>query len=282
LVCGNTNLIEVIPNLTGFRMSYSLSEFASFDDFAREIRRIIAFADERNVILRIMGGAAIRMHCPRHENLYDRLNRVPKHDMDFVTYGRFRPLTKQLFMDLGYEPYISLMLTGTTGRLRQIFNDKQGNRAIDVFLDRLKMCHEIDFENRLEVDTPTVPLAELLLQKLQIVETNEKDIQDAIILLREHEIGDSDKDEVNGRHIASILSDEWGFYYTVKRNLAKVAEFTRGYANLTDADKDTITDRIRKLGDMIERAPKTLAWKMRAKVGPSVKWYNVVEEVQRS
>ena len=141
-----------------------MSEFATFSDFEKEIRRIISEAEGRNLPLRIMGGAAIRMHCPGHHELYDRLKRVPKHDMDFVTYSKFRPVTKKLFMDLGYEPYISLMLTGATGRHRQIFNDKEGNKAIDVFLDKLEMCHVIDFKDRLEVDSPTVPLAELLLQ----------------------------------------------------------------------------------------------------------------------
>ncbi len=123
------------------------------------------------------------MHCPDHKDLYDRLKRAPKHDMDFVTYSKYRPSTKKLFTDFGYEPYISLMLTGASGMHRQIFNDKEGNKAIDVFLDKLQMSHVIDFTGRLEVDSPTVPLAELLMQKLQIVQTNEKDIQDAIILL---------------------------------------------------------------------------------------------------
>jgi len=258
-----------------------LGEFATFDEFTKEIRRIITVADERKVPLRIMGGAAIRMHCPNYSFLYEQLKRIPKHDMDFVTYSKFRPHTKKLFMDLGYEPYISLMLTGATGRHRQIFNDKEGNKAIDVFLDVLEMCHVIDFTGRLEVDTPTVPLAELLLQKLQIVQTNEKDIQDAIILLREHEIGDSDKEHVNGDHIASVLANEWGFWYTITLNCQKIKEFLPKYDGLSKEDRDILSERIDKLLKIIEEKPKTLAWRLRAKVGPSVKWYNLVEEVQR-
>ena len=257
-----------------------MGEFAIFTDFEKEIRRIISEADKREVPLRIMGGAAIRIHCPEHKDLYDQLKRVPKHDMDFVTYAKFRPLTKKLFVDLGYEPYISLMLTGATGRHRQIFNDKEGNKAIDVFLGKLEMCHVIDFQDRLDVDTPTVPLAELLLQKLQIVQTNEKDIQDAIILLTEHDVGKGDKEEVNADYVAKILANEWGFQYTVTANFSKVKNFLDKYP-LTKQDKAVVTERIDKLQDRIEKEPKTLQWKLRAKVGPSVKWYNVVEEVQR-
>ncbi len=258
-----------------------MGEFAAFTDFEKEIRRIISEADGREILLRIMGGAAIRMHCPGHKELYDRLKRVPKHDMDFVTYSKFRPITKKLFVDLGYEPYISLMLTGATGRHRQIFNDKEGNKAIDVFLDKLEMCHVIDFKDRLEVDSPTVPLAELLLQKLQIVQTNEKDIQDAIILLTEHDVGKGDKEEVNADYVAKVLANEWGFHHTVTVNFGKVKDFMGKYEGLAKQDKAVVTERIDKLQEKIEKEPKTLQWKLRAKVGPSVKWYNVVEEVQR-
>lgn len=257
-----------------------MGEFATFRDFEKEIRRIISEADKREVPLRIMGGAAIRMHCPEHQDLYDKLKRAPKHDMDFVTYAKFRPLTKELFVDLGYEPYISLMLTGATGRHRQIFNDKEGNKAIDVFLGKLEMCHVIDFEGRLNVDTPTVPLAELLLQKLQVVQTNEKDIQDTIILLTEHDVGKADEEAVNADYMAKVLGNEWGFYYTVNTNLGKVKDFLGKYP-LAKQDKALVTERIDKLLNRFEQEPKTLQWKLRAKVGPSVKWYNVVEEVQR-
>ncbi len=258
-----------------------MGEFATFTDFEKEIRRIIHEADEREIPLRILGGAAIRMHCPKHEILYEKLKRVPKHDMDFITYSKFRPYTKKLFTDLGYEPYISLMLTGATGRHRQIFNDKEGNKAIDVFLDKLEMCHPIDYKDRLDVDSPTVPIAELLLQKLQIVQTNEKDIQDTIILLMEHDIGNGDKEEINADHIAKVLANEWGFYYTVRANFGKIKDFLDKYEALTKQDRSVLTERIDKLEDKIEKAPKTLHWKLRAKVGPAVKWYNVVEEVER-
>ena len=200
--------------------------------------------------------------------------------MDFVTYSKFRPVTKELFTELGYEPYVSLMMTGATGRHRQIFNDKEGNKAIDVFLDKLEMCHVIDFKDRLEVDSPTVPLTELLLQKLQIVQTNEKDIQDTIILLTEHDIGHGDKEQINGEYFAKVLANEWGFHYTVTTNFHKVKEFTQKY-DLPIQEKTAVIERIDKLHELVDKTPKSLQWKLRARAGPSIKWYNVVEEVQR-
>jgi hypothetical protein len=251
-----------------------------FEEFEKDIRRIVSEAEGRQFPLRIMGGAAIRIHCPNHKELFEHLKRDPKCDMDFVTYSKFRTATKKLLVDLGYVPYVSLMLTGATGRQRQIYNDKEGNRAIDVFLDELEMSHVIEFSGRLEEDSPTIPLAELLLQKLQIVQINEKDIQDAIILLAEHGVGRTDTEELNGPFIAGALGNQWGFYYTVSENMEKLKEFTSRYP-LSEDDRRTVLERVAKLEEFIENQPKTLQWKLRARVGTSTKWYNGVEEIQR-
>jgi hypothetical protein len=238
-------------------------------------------ATQRGIPLRILGGAAIRMHCPGSDRMYDLLKRAPKHDMDFVSYSKYRPLTRQFMKDMGYTPYVTLAMTSGAGRHRQIFNDADGNKAIDVFLDILPMCHVIDFKGRLEVDHPTVPPAELLLLKAQIVEMNEKDWQDMCILLREHAVGNSDKDTINLDRVSRILADDWGFYHTVSTNLKKLHEYAGECPGLSGDDRKAIREKITAINDAIEKEPKTLKWKMRAKVGTARKWYNVVEEVQR-
>jgi hypothetical protein len=256
-------------------------EFKTFADFRTEIMRIIDAAAERGIILRILGGAAIRMHSPGSDHLYDLLKRAPKHDMDFVSYSKYRPLTRQFMKDMGYSPYVTLAMTSGAGRHRQIFNDAEGNKAIDVFLDIVSMCHVIDFRGRLEVDQPTVPPAELFLLKAQIVEMNEKDWQDLCILLREHPVANTDMDTVNLGYLSKVLANDWGFYYTVSTNLKKLREYVAECPVFSSDDRATIEGKINAISDAIEKEPKTLKWKMRARVGTSRKWYNVVEEVQR-
>jgi len=243
--------------------------------------RIIDAAAERGIILRILGGAAIRMHSPRSDHMYELLKRAPKHDMDFVSYSKYRPLTKQFMKDMGYTPYVTLAMTSGAGRHRQIFNDAEGNKAIDVFLDILPMCHVIDFRGRLEIDHPTVPLAELFLLKAQIVDMNEKDWQDMCILLREHPLAESDKDAINLTHVSKMLADDWGFYHTVSTNLSRLHEYAAQCPALSGEDRGKINQKINSICDAIDKEPKTLKWKMRARVGTAKKWYNVVEEVQR-
>ena len=54
------------------------------------------------------------------------------------------------------------------------------------------MCHRIEFGDRLGKSRPTLPVADLLLSKLQIVKINRKDVLDALILLAEHPLGQDD------------------------------------------------------------------------------------------
>ena len=243
--------------------------------------RIIDAAAERGILLRILGGAAIRIHCPGSDDMYELLKRAPKHDMDFISYSKYRPLTRQFMKDMGYTPYVTLAMTSALGRYRQIFNDAEGNKAIDVFLDMLPMCHIIDFRGRLEVDHPTVPPAELFLLKAQIVQMNEKDWQDMCILLREHQVGNTDKDTINLDRISKVLANDWGFYHTVTTNVKRLQDYVVECPGLKGDDRVTIGKRLKAIADAVEKEPKTLKWKMREKIGTSKQWYNVVEEVQR-
>ena len=122
----------------------------------------------------------------------------------------------------------------------------------------------------------------MLLEKMQIVHINEKDIIDTIMLLREHEIGyENTAETIDARYIAGLLSEDWGFYYTFTANLAKVREKAAATQELSEDDRADVNKKIRKLTEILEKEPKTFAWKMRAKIGTKNKWYKDVEEVRR-
>jgi hypothetical protein len=55
-----------------------------------------------------------------------------------------------------------------------------------------------------------------------------------------------------------------------------------GDIELDEAKAQTIKRRLVTLQKAMDEAPKTMAWKMRAKVGTRVRWYEEVEEVQRT
>jgi hypothetical protein len=70
------------------------------------------------------------------------------------------------------------------------------------------MNHIVAFRNRLELDSPTITLADLLLEKLQIVQLTEKDVKDTLVLLREHPVGTNENETVDGACVVKILADD--------------------------------------------------------------------------
>jgi hypothetical protein len=139
----------------------------------------------------------------------------------------------------------------------------------------------LSFVGRLEVEQYTLPLAELLLEKMQIVQINEKDVIDTIMLLREHPLGASDAETINTTILIKTLSSDWGFWRTVTGNLKLVDGKLGEYSPLTDEDRRVVRGQISSLLQQIESAPKSIGWKVRARIGEKVKWYKDVEELSR-
>ena len=243
-------------------------------EFIGEARRIVDAAKSEGILLRLLGALAFNIHCPKYSYVQETLGRSFT-DIDFASYRKQAPKISKLFSELGYQE--DLHVTALFGANRMIFYDKSGsNRHCDVFLDKLEFCHDVIFRDRLEIDEPTIPLVELLLEKMQIVEINEKDLKDAAFLIRTHDIGESDTETINGELIAKLLSQEWGFCYTVTMNLDKLARLSEKF-RLTPEERDDVRSKVEKLKVMIESKPKSVSWKMRARIGPSKKWYNDVE-----
>ncbi len=247
--------------------------------------RVMKEADNRDIPLRIIGAIAIRTHCPEYKYLEYDLGRMLT-DIDFVGYDKDTKRIRQLFSDLDYreDPAIKAMMSGMgMGKMskRLIFYEDNLGIHSDVFLDEMKFCHIVNFRKRLEIDYPTVSMADMLLTKLQIVKINEKDIIDCIVLLREHQVGSKDTEMVNGDYIAKLFAKDWGFWRTATENLEKIKKFAHNYEKLTEEDKKDVETKIEQLQNRIDREPKSMKWKMRDKVGDKKQWYEEVEEVVR-
>lgn len=250
-------------------------------NFVDEARQLVDRAQAKGVFLRILGSTGFRIHSPNYINIHEAMDR-PLTDIDFMAYSKQDREMETFFKGEGYIPLVAA-LTPELFASRRIYNHPTSNIHVDVFLDELSMCHTIRFKGRLEIDSPTIPLAELVLEKTQIVTLADKDIKDMLILLAAHPIGDGDHETINGKYIAGLLSKDWGFYYTTKLNLAKIRNSLSVHGSLFSAeDQKNIPARIDQLMDMIETAPKSMGWKARAAIGPKVKWYNDVDEVERA
>jgi hypothetical protein len=248
------------------------------DFYAERTRVLQAFGQEpnRKVVLRLIGALAFRTHCPQFGRLQDELGREFT-DIDFASYPRHLKDILRVFSELGYKEDKSVTQLFSDSRL--LFHDLVYNRHIDVFFNSLVFCHTIPFAGRLEVETETLPLAELLLEKMQIVKINEKDLIDTIMLLREHPIGDTDRETINAGIITALLAGDWGFWRTVTANLRLVDRELDSYSRLGEEDRRIVRRRIAELEQRIEERPKSLRWKARAVVGERMRWYRDVEEL---
>jgi hypothetical protein len=193
-------------------------------------------------------------------------------DLDFATSKKSSGDLQKLLRDMGYEPHLGF--NAMNGRERLLFYDNPNERQVDVFVSSFRMCHEIPLEKRLTVDEDTVPLAELLLTKLQIIELNEKDVRDTVALLLEHEVTDDDRG-VNASRVASLCADDWGLWRTISHNLEKLRHHVGSY----EVDAETVSNRVSLILERIEVAPKSRSWRMRAKIGERKRWYELPEEV---
>ena len=163
---------------------------------------------------------------------------------------------------------------------RAIFDRPETGMHVDVFYEKLNFCHVICWTGRLEVDSPSIPLAEMLLEKMQIVQINEKDIIDTIMLLLEHPLGDTDKETINIKRVAELCSTDWGLWRTTTMNLDKVRKLAPGYEQLSAEQKEKIRTQVDSAIKWIDDTPKSMAWQLRSRVGDRVKWYKDVDEVR--
>ena len=243
--------------------------------FETEGDRLLASAAEEGVVLRLLGALAFAKRCPAHAHLQDRLGRAYT-DIDFGGYGKQAEGIRRVLARDGYAEDAMTFVESEGSRM--VWNHPRTRLHLDVFLDKLSFCHMVPWSDRLEVDDQTIPLAEMLMQKMQIVQINEKDLIDTIMLLLEHRLTEDDAG-VNIALVASVCARDWGWWRTLTMNLVKVKQMAATYAELSDEEQRRVADQVDAAVERIEREPKSLGWRIRAKIGDRKKWYQDVGEL---
>jgi hypothetical protein len=238
-------------------------------DPVSEADRIMQAAGSKKITLRLFGGVSFYLRCPSAKHRSLSRNYV---DIDFMGHSKQSREIKQLFPDLGYigrDRFNAMM-----GYQRLVFNDMENGRRVDVFLDVFEMCHKLNMKDRIEIDDRTIPLADMLATKLQIVEINEKDVKDILSLLVDYDFTDTDKGAINSTYLAKLCADDWGIYRTFTMNLDRLIAGLPE-RDLEQGQKEVVKARMERLRKVIEDTPKSLGWKMRARIGERVVWYEL-------
>ncbi len=275
-----------MPTERKFRLpkDIPLDEYPQPETYLEEARRLTIEGQKQGVILRVMGPIALHFYFPGYVDLYRRMERLGERvftDIDYASYGKCRGKIVPFFEKQGYDlEKRAAMLSGNTRHI--YFGDRVP--MIDVFFDDLSYNHPINYRGRLEINPYSVSLTDLLLQKLQIVQINDKDLKDAMLLLLAAQLGEADRarpsdmDVINVKYVAKIMADDWGFYHTSTTNLGKVKTAMVSVSALTDEHRATIREKADAILDYLEKTPKSGKWKGREKVGTKKIWYNEVSD----
>jgi hypothetical protein len=237
-------------------------------DLVAEARRLIEAARAQELTVRVLGGAAVYMQSPNEQPLLPRELK----DIDLVTPRGEGKRIARLLDEHGYVG--EDMFNAVRGSRRQLFHDLVNGRQLDVFVGEFEMCHSLPIADRLERDPYTVPLAELVLTKLQIVELNERDERDIYTLFFHHEVGPGG---IEPAVIATLCAADWGLWRTCKGTIERSCADIDQYG-LDGSAQQLVRKRLERLWADINAAPKTGRWKRRSRVGERMRWYQEPEE----
>ncbi len=244
---------------------------APLPDPVEESRRLIAAAGATGVTVRALGSVAVHLRSPAGGPLLPREVR----DIDLVTKRGARKAVTEVLTVAGYVP--DEMFNVLHGARRLLFYDEPNQRKLDVFVGEFVMCHPIPIAERLDKHPLTVPLAELMLTKLQIVELTERDQRDIYNLTYHHEVADEDGSGIEATYVAEVCARDWGLWRTARSTIERCTA-NIGHYEMQSGDRQLIVDRLTLLSERIDEAPKTARWKLRSRVGDRVRWYQEPEE----
>jgi hypothetical protein len=244
---------------------------APLADPVAEARRVIDAAREQDVTLRAVGGVAVYLLSPGQQPLLPR----PLKDIDLVTAAKQGSAASRVLAQLDYVG--EEMFNALRGHRRQLFHDPVNQRDVDVFVGEFTMCHTVPIADRLDRLPYTVPPAELLLTKLQIVELTERDERDIYTLCYHHDLADDPAAGIDASLIAGLCADDWGLWRTCKGTVQRCVEDLDRYA-LDAPTRDQIRNRLQELWDRVEAKPKSSRWRRRNRLGERKRWYQEPEE----
>ncbi len=238
------------------------------DEFLDAAKQIVVEGEREGVPLRLLGGLAFKAMCASAgDPQFARSNK----DIDLYGLRHDSKTIMKIMETLGYKPREVFNRLSMGKRL--IYHDLGNKRRVDIFLDEFEMCHKFNFKDRISMNELTLPMTDLVMTKLQVVEMTEKEYKDLMAAFTDFDVTHDDGG-INSDRIAEVCSKDWGIYRTFARSLESVKEAA---VSLNDPSTDVIVARVDKLMQTIEQRPKNLAWKLRAALGERARWYELPE-----
>jgi hypothetical protein len=287
------------PSESNYILQQPQTDDRPADRLMAEALTIIDTARRHGAQLRLTGGLAVRRYCTDLDFMEREFS-----DIDFIGLAVQNRRLQRVFSDLGYEE--NSYVTQSTGGAQLQFLRRAQLREwragvlespprerpltlaapavdhVDIFMDVMRMDHDVDVRDRLHIDDYAISPVDILITKLQIGTISEKDVHDVIALLKDIPLGEKDDNlSVNLPHLAWVCSRDWGIYYDITANLGTVLKRLDDYP-LSAEDSDRVYGRISAIEEAIEDEKKPIRWRLRARVGERLPWRREVEEREGS
>jgi len=197
-------------------------------------------------------------------------------DIDVIGTSAEAARLSRAFARLGYRENRHVAQATAGGQL-QFVRQTDPDEHVDVFLDVIRMDHDVDLRGRLDIDPCAISPADVLLTKLQIGRLADKDVHDVLGLLKDLSLSDRDDDRsIAVRRIARVAARDWGIFVDVSANLDTVAAVAR--YDLSAVQRAAAIRRLAGLREAVALEDKSLRFKLRARVGKRLPWRREVEE----
>jgi hypothetical protein len=251
----------------------------SWDTIQQEAMALVTGATADGLTVRIVGSTGIRLHCAGAAAAMDAVDR-PAKDIDVVVRHGDRGKLRRWLEQRGWIVDRDLLVAMEGERFA--FSHPEAGVCLDVFVEKLEFCHTLELDGRWERHATTLPIEDLLLQKLQVHDLTECDLLDTAIVLATHDVaagGDGDE-LIDCGYVAGLLAHDWGFHRDATANLERVrtAVAAPGTVALVGEHVRRVQDGVARLGEAIEQSRKSMAWKVRARVGERMQWWDDVNE----
>lgn len=226
--------------------------------------------------MKLLGGLAVRV-------LVSGLPPRPRPDIEFGCLSGSRKDVATYLERCGCAP--DRRFNSLNGD-RQMYFTAPSGRPVDVMVDRVVCHHVLDFRTTFGRLPLTLDAMDLLLVLLQTVTPGDSDIREILYLLSrlplreatESAAQDGEPAEVvlDARRFGEVVAADWGWWRTVTGNLAMLPALV---ARNPDASPgDGLRDPLAQANALVSTAqqvPKSVRWKLRARVGDRVRWYEV-------
>ncbi len=239
-----------------------------------EAMALVAGSNAAGMTVRIVGSTGIRLHCEDASATMDAVER-PAKDIDVVVRHSHRGALREWLEQRGWvvDRDLLVAMEGT----RFAFHHPDAGLDLDVFVERLEFCHTIRLDGRWDHHPTTIPIEDLLLQKLQVHDITDSDVLDAAIVLATHDVAPDEghHEVIDCGYVAGLLARDWGFHRDAMANLERI----RDAAGALAGDRaQRVQAGAAKLREAIDDTQKSRSWRMRARVGERMQWWEDVSE----